>query len=60
MSAAVSKLELADRVAGALWGMGARAIPDELKRGLKHSVEIEQEIARFVEARIGEAGSCGA
>ena len=49
-------------VLGALVGaqVGARAIPDELKRGLKHSVEIEHEIARFVEARIGEAGSCGA
>ena len=49
-------------VLGALVGaqVGARAIPDELKRGLKHSVQIEQEIARFVEARIGEAGSCGA
>eukprot|EP00964_Phaeocystis_antarctica_P079448 scaffold49507_cov65-Phaeocystis_antarctica.AAC.3 len=49
-------------VLGALVGaqVGARAIPDELKRGLKHSAEIEKEIARFVAARIGEADSCAA
>ena len=40
--------------------MGARAIPDELKRGLRHHAEIEHEIARFVEARIGNVEACAA
>ena len=49
-------------VVGALVGahVGARAIPDELKRGLHHFSQIEEEIANFVAARIGEAGACGA
>lgn len=49
-------------VLGALVGaqVGARAIPDELKRGLRHSAEIEHEIARFVEARIGQVEACAA
>ena len=40
--------------------VGARAIPDELKRGLRHHAEIEHEIARFVEARIGKVEACAA
>ena len=49
-------------VLGAIVGanVGSRAIPDELKRGLHHSAQIEQEIASFVAARIGEADTCGA